>query len=306
MTDRSATVEAAHDSRPALWAYGLLVAGTISWAANLVIGRAFAGSVGPLTLSWVRWAIAVAVMLPFALPELLAKRAVLRRHFRLLLVLAVLGFSCSNSLCYLALQETTALNASLINSVGPVMIFAGAIAVFGEPYRARHVVGVAVSLIGVLVIVARGDLGGLAVLESGRGDLLMLLGVLTWTVYSLMLRYRPPELSTGGLVAILFLISAVTLTPFAAWEAWRIGLPQATPATLSGLLYVGIFPSVLSILCWNRAIALIGARRASTFTHLIPLFSAGLAMLFLGERVELFHLAGAALIFGGILLAAQR
>jgi drug/metabolite transporter (DMT)-like permease len=280
-------------------AYALLSVAMLSWATNLILGRALAGIVGPFTLSWSRWFVATLVVLPFAGRALWTQRAVLRRDWKLLLVLGVIGFAGSNTFCYLALQHTTAVNASLINAVGPLLISAAAVFVLGETFRLRQGVGLAIALLGVAVVVLRGDPQALYELEINIGDLFMLTGVLAWCVYSIRLRERPPELSPVTLVAALFIIGMLTLTPFAAWEAKL----EPSPAVFAAILYAGVFPSVVSILCWNRALALIGAARASMFTYLMPLLAAFLAMLFLGETIALFHVVGGGLIFAGLALA---
>lgn len=299
------TVTTEEGARPwgaAPTAYLLLLVAMLSWAANLVIGRALVGVVGPLTLSWSRWTIATCLILPFAGRELWRHRTVFVREWKLFVTLGVFGFAGSNAFCYLALQWTTAVNASLINAIQPLMIFAASLAVLGERFQARQFVGLALALFGVVAIVIRGDPGALLTLELNRGDVFMLLGVGAWCLYSIRLAARPRELSPLALAAALFIIGMLTTMPFAAWEA-RL---DPTPAALAALLYLGIFPSIVAILCWNRAIALIGPARASVFTYLMPLIAAFLAMMFLGERIEVFHLVGGSLIFAGLALGLVR
>lgn len=299
----SATIEeGAGRSGGAATAYLLLLIAVSSWAGNLVVGRGLAGVVGPLTLSWTRWVIAFLVVLPFAWGELRANRAVLLRAWRPIVGLGLVGFTASNALCYLALQWTTAVNASLINSAGPLMIFAASVVVLGERFRARQLVGLALAAIGVVGIVLRGEPRALLALEVNRGDLLMLLAIGAWSVYSIQLRRRPKELSPVALVAALIGVSVVALTPLAALEA---KLEPSLP-TFTAILYLGIFPSAVAVLCWNRAVALIGAARSSVFTYLMPLIAALLAMLFLGERIEPFHILGGGLVFTGLALTLAR
>jgi drug/metabolite transporter (DMT)-like permease len=178
-------VSATTDEGARLWgaaptAYLLLLVAMLSWSANMVIGRGLVGVVGPFTLSWTRWTIAFLLVLPFAGRELWARRAVLRREWKLFLVLGVVGFAGSNTFCYLALQSTSAVNASLINSAGPLMIFAASLVVLGERFGARQLWGLALALAGVVAIVLRGDPRTLFALEVNRGDLFMLMGVAAW------------------------------------------------------------------------------------------------------------------------------
>ena len=287
-------------------AYLLLVVAMLSWSGNMIVGRALAGIVPPFGLSLMRWSIAFLVVLPFALAEIIAKRQVLARRWRILLLLGLLGVTICNSLSYLGLQWTTALNGALVNSAGPMLTLLAAFAVNRERAMPWQLAGILVSLLGVLVIVLRGDPAALVALSVNRGDLALLLGVATWSIYTVLLPRRPPELSPLALLAVLFGIGAMTLLPLHLAESWAgRPLPTTTPALL-GYLYVGIFPAVIAFFGWNRGVAAIGPSRASLFSHLIPLFSAGLAYVFLGEGIAGFHIAGGVLIFLGIFLANRR
>ncbi len=305
MTERAAS-ERDRAGTSAAAAYLLLSIAMLSWSGNLIVARALAGAVPPLGLSLMRWTIAFLVVLPFAGAELTAKRAVIRARWRILLVLGLLGLTLCNSLSYVGLQWTTALNGALVNSAGPMMTLLAAFLFHRERASAWQIGGIAVSLAGVLVIVLRGDPTALFALSINRGDLAMLASVAIWSVYTVLLRRRPPELSPLGLLAVLFAIGAVTVLPLHLAESWA-GRPLPTaPDALLGYLYVGIFPAVVAFFGWNRGVAAIGPNRASLFTHLMPAFSAVLVYIFLGERIAGFHLAGGALIFLGIFLANRR
>jgi drug/metabolite transporter (DMT)-like permease len=287
-------------------AYLLLVVAMLSWSGNMIVGRALAGTVPPLGLSLMRWSIAFAVVLPFVGVELVAKRAILLRHWRILLLLGLLGVTICNSLSYVGLQWTTALNGALVNSAGPMLTLLAAFVFNRERATPWQLAGILLSLAGVLVIVLRGDPAALVHLSINRGDMALLLGVATWSIYTVLLHRRPPELSPVALLAVLFGVGAVTLLPLHLAESWGGRALPATPEAILGYLYVGIFPAVIAFFGWNRGVAVIGANRASLFSHLIPLFSVGLAYVFLGERIAGFHIAGGALIFLGIFLANRR
>ena len=287
-------------------AYLLLVVAMLSWSGNVIVGRALAGTVPPLGLSLMRWTIAFLVVLPFAGAEIVAKRAVILRRWRILLVLGLLGLTFCNSLSYVGLQWTTALNGALVNSAGPMLTLLAAFVFNRERASPWQIGGILISLAGVLVIVLRGDLTAILALSINRGDLAMLASVAIWSVYTVLLRHRPPELSPIGLLGVLFAIGAITVLPLHLAESWAGRPLPAEPDALLGYLYVGIFPAVVAFFGWNRGVAAIGPNRASLFTHLMPVFSAGLAYLFLGEHIAGFHLAGGALIFAGIFLANRR
>jgi drug/metabolite transporter (DMT)-like permease len=310
MTAAMTDLAVAAPTKPRLvTAYLLLVVTMLSWSGNAIVGRALAGLVPPFGLSLMRWTVAFLAILPFVAAELVAKRAVLRRRWRILLALGLLGLTICNSLGYLGLNWTTALNAGLINSAGPMLTLAAAFLFYRERAGPTQILGMLISLLGVLVIVLRGDVTALLALDVNRGDLAILGGVAVWAVYTVMLRHRPPELSPLALLGVLFAIAAVTVLPLHLVESWLgYPLPGSEPALL-GYLYVGLFPAVIAFFGWNRGVAVLGANRASLFTHLMPLFSALLARLLLGEQIRPYHFVGALLIFFGIFLAnrmAQR
>ena len=220
-------------------AYLLLVVAMLSWSGNMIVGRALAGIVPPLGLSLMRWSIAFFIVLPFAGAEIIAKRAVLRRDWRILLLLGLLGVTICNSLSYVGLQWTTALNGALVNSAGPMLTLLAAFALTRERATPWQLAGILLSLGGVLIIVLRGDPGALVALSINRGDIAMLLSVATWSVYTVLLHRRPPELSPVALLAVLFGIGAVTLVPLHLMESWQGHPLPTTPDALLGYLYVG-------------------------------------------------------------------
>ncbi len=287
-------------------AYLLLVVAMLSWSGNAVVGRALAGTVPPFGLSLMRWSIAFLAVLPFAAREIIAKRALIFHRWRFLLAIGLLGLTICNSLGYVGLQWTTAINAGLINSAGPMLTLIAAFLFHRERAAPLQILGLSVSLLGVLVIVLRGDPGALLHLGVNRGDLAILVGVATWSVYTVLLPRAPRELSPVALLAVLFAIGAATVLPLHLAESW-LGrpLPETGTAAL-GYLYVGLFPAVIAFFGWNRGVTAIGANRASLFSYLMPLFSAGLAHAFLGEAIAPFHLVGAALILSGIFLANRK
>jgi drug/metabolite transporter (DMT)-like permease len=284
-------------------AYLLLTIAMLSWSGNAVVGRALAGSVPPFGLSLMRWTIALLAVLPFTASEIVAKRAVIFHRWRFLLVSGLLGLTICNSLGYLGLQWTTALNAGLINSAGPMLTLIAAFIFQRERAAPLQILGLLVSLLGVLVIVLRGDPDALLHLAINRGDLAILVGVAAWSIYTVLLHRAPRELSPVALLAVLFAIGCATVLPLHLVESWLgRSLPETGTAML-GYLYVGLFPAVIAFFGWNRGVAAIGPNRASLFAYLMPLFSAGLAHAFLGEEVAWFHLLGGALILLGIFFA---
>ena len=260
----------------------------------------------PIAMGFWRWAIALLILLPFAAAELRQKWSVVRANWLTLALLGALGASAFNTLVYLALQYTAATNGVLLNSITPIMIVLMSWIVLGERISSRQALGVALSLAGVIAIVARGDVHMLAALQFNRGDLLLITAMFLWALYTLILRRRPPELSAVGFLAAMLLLGLPWLLPFYLWEFSVRGGFSLTPATMAALAYYGTFPSIVAYLFWNRGVAQVGPNKAGLFVHLMPVFGALLSEICLGERLYSYHYAGAALIFGGIYLTTRK
>lgn len=285
----------------------LLALACLFWAGNFVVGRALAGAVDPMTLSWARWTTAFLVLLPFAGREIAARAKTLRGRWAFLLLLGVIGPAVSNLCTYVGLTLTSATNAALINAAQPTAILLAMLAFDGERTRLRQIVGVVLSLLGVAAIVARGDPRLLLEFAVNPGDGFIVASVSFWAVYTVLMRRKPAELSGVAFATLLFGIAAVTVLPFHLFAVWRgTALTAPSPEVFAGIAYVGVFPSVLAFLLWNRAVLIAGAGRVAVFSNLTPVFSVVLAAMFLGERLFPFHLAGMALIFAGIAVAAAR
>jgi len=287
-------------------AFAFLALANLLWAGNWVIGRALRDALDPISLNFWRWVIAVVVLAPFALPGLAAKREVIRRHAAILALLAVLSVSIFQSLVYLGLQSTTAVNAVLINCAGPLFILLFAWLIDGERASLRQLAGFLVSVAGILVILSRGEPARLAQLEFHSGDAWIVLAIAIWGAYSVLLKRRPPEL--GGL-HFLFVISAagvLFLAPVFAFQVVQAPPRLPTLPEALAVLYVGLAASVAAYLFWNRGTAIVGANAAGFTLYLLPIFGALLAIAFLDETFGAFHAVGTATIVAGIVLATRK
>ena len=302
---------AAFSARPGaiqrLWgsAYLLLCLTVLIWAGNSVVGRAIHGVVPPMALAFWRWALALAAILPAAAPHLRRDWPLIRRGWPILLVLGLTGAAAFPSLLYWGLQYTTALNSVLLQAAIPPLVLLAAFILFRERASAGQLAGVAVSLVGVLVIIAEGRPWMLLHLGLNIGDAAILFGIVLYAAYPTLLR-RKPDIHPLSLLVCLFAVGAVTVLPFYALEIASGRLITAGPAAAGALAYVSLAASVIAYLFFNRGVALIGAGRAGQFVHLMPVFGAVLAVLLLHERLHLYHLAGVALIGVGIGLASIR
>ena len=290
-----------------LWssAWILLVLVNLFWAGNIVVGRAVAGQVPPVTLAFWRWTGAFVLGLALAWPHLRRDWPQLVLQWRLMLVLAFTGIATYNTMCYIGLQYTTAINVLLLQSVIPVVILVWAYALFGERPSAAQALGIAVSLTGVAAIASGGSLDTLLHLSLNRGDAWILVALVINSVYAPLLRRRPPVHPMSFLVAAMGLGVAMML-PAYAWELAQGAVIRAGWTSWAALAYTAVLPSFVAYLFFNRAIELIGSARAGQSVHLMPLMGIMLAVGFLGERFYAYHAAGIILIGAGIFLAARR
>jgi len=288
-----------------LSAFLLLALASLFWSGNWIAGRALRDVFDPVTLNFWRWVVAAVALAPFAWPGLRGKWPLLRRHAGILLLLAFTGVALFQSLVYLGLRSTEAVNGVLLNSSLPLFMLLCSWAIERERASPRQIAGMLISLVGILVILSRGDPAALLQLELHPGDAWIVLAMPVWGVYSVLLKRRPAQL--GG-IAFLFVISAagvLMLAPLAVLQA--VLAPPRLPgaAAFAGVLYMGIGASVLAFICWNRGVAAVGANAAGFTVHLLPAFGTMLAILFLGEAFAGFHAAGIATILAGVLLATR-
>ena len=286
--------------------YLLLSLTSLFWSLNWVIGRAIVGHVTPLTLTFIRWAVAVAVMMPFAWPGIRAHWPLIRRNWKVIAWLGFWGTGLHNAFAYVGLQYTTATNGVILNSSIPIMIILLGWLIYGERITRVQALGVGVSLLGILAIISRGDPAVLAHLEMNKGDLIVLFGMVFWAAYTVFLRMKPAELPGLAMLACCAVVGLGLLFPLMLLEVIFLGgRASFTPATVAAMIYVGIFPSFVGYIFWNRGVAEVGPTIAGIFVHLMPAFGALLAWLFLDERIYLFHIVGIALILAGIALTTR-
>lgn len=286
--------------------YLLLTLTVLFWSGNMVVGRGSRGDIPPLAMSFWRWAIAFLCVLPLALPHFKAQWPLLRQGWKPLVFLGVLGVGGYNTFAYLALQHTTATNATLLNSFIPVVTIAISWAFLGKHLRQAQAIGVLTSLCGALMIVARGDLQVLAHLNLNIGDVWMLAAVLDWAIYTVALAWRPAGVHPMLMLATTTIIGLAAIAPAYGWELAQGRHINFNGASLTALAYVGIFPSFVGYVFYNRGVAEVGANKASLFIHLMPVFGTILSAIFLGEVPLWYHYAGIGLIFTGIWLTMKR
>jgi drug/metabolite transporter (DMT)-like permease len=291
-------------SRSQAAAFILLLLAALSWAGNHTLARAVGGHVPPASLAVLRWILVFLVVLPFALPHLRADWPKLRGNPGLMILFAITGGGAFGTLQFVALHFTTALNMGVVGSVAPAFIVAASWLLFRERLSRLQLLGVLVSLSGVLAIVSRLDPARLAGLSFNGGDLIIIANMALWAIYAACLRARP-SMHAATFMLSMAVIAALGNLPFAAGEfafGYRL---QSGWLTLGTILYAAFVTTILAYVAWNTAVDIVGAPRAGAFLHTIPLFSALLATTLLGETIEAFHVLGFALILSGVTLVAR-
>ena len=292
-------------SRNFLIAAALAALASLCWAGNWVLGRAIRADVPPFGLTFWRWALAAVILLPFVWPRLRADWAVVRGNLALVAAMALLSAAMFQSMTYIGLHSTEAINALLVSATMPVFIVIIAWVVLRERLTARQAAGIGVSFCGVAYVIARGEPARLLSLHFNVGDAWILAALVVWGLYSVLLKFKPAGLSAVGLTFFISVLGAGFILPLHLWEAGQGMTVPLTAAGIGSVLYTGIFASVVALLSYNAAVARIGPSRAVFFLHLMPVFGAGLAVVFLGERLEAFHLIGFPIALGGVLFATS-
>jgi drug/metabolite transporter (DMT)-like permease len=275
------------------------------WAGALVVARGVHDMVPPLALTFWRWFVALLILLPIVwrkLPELRRMRpdAVIARLP--LCAYMVMGTTFSVT----AVNYTTAINATLINAAQAAVTALAAFVLMRERLVARQIAGIACAFVGLLVMIFRGDLSLLRSIDINGGDLLMLAAIVSWALYAVEM-HRAEDLPSGDLVLFFIAVCGVTfLLPLYLWESAVHRTLELTPQAITGILYLASFSTLLAVYFWNLSIRSVGASRAGMFVNLIPVFGALFAISFLGERLYVFHVVGAGLVFAGIFLAIRR
>jgi drug/metabolite transporter (DMT)-like permease len=279
---------------------------SLFWAGNFTVGRALRDDIDAIALNYWRWLVAALVLLPFSIPVLRRKMPLVFRHWKLLVSLSITGVVAFHICVYRALQTTTAINALLFLSICPVLILFGSRLVFHETLRILQMIGVIVSLGGVIVLLTHGEPERLMLLQFNPGDLWMLLAILLWSAYSVILKTKPDELSQTVLLASIIVLGITMMTPiYVFYGHQNPGFSISSPVFF-GLLYIGIFASVLAYYFWNYGVSKLGPNRAGSYLHLMPLFGAAMSILFLDEGIQTYHLLGAVFIATGIMMSHRQ
>ena len=277
----------------------LLVLPPLFWAGNTVLARGIAELIPSISMSFWRWTIALIILLPFTWRQTLKDWPKIKKNWKIIFLLGLFGIASFNTLLYTAAHSTTALNIALTQSVMPVVIVLISFVLFRDRISRFQLFAIILCMIGAGYIITHGDWQRFLQFNFVIGDLLMLLAVCLYALYSVLLRKRP-DIHPMSFLTTTFAVGVILLLPFYFWESQNTPPLQLTQPVIISLLYVAFFPSILAYLCWNKGIHEVGANQAGLYINLIPLFASLLAVMFLGEHFQSYHIIGIALIASGL------
>ncbi len=288
-------------------AYIFLLITTLFWSGNFIVGKvASLYEIPPFTLNFYRWLFAWAILMPFTFKEIIEKKRYILDNIKLITVLGITSITFFNSIVYYSLNFTHVISGVLMISVIPVMIIFFSWVFKIEKTNIYQITGVIFSLLGVAVIITKAELNILLDLDFNKGDLWMVVAMFSWAIYSVLLKKKKHKLSQISLLEVIITMGLIFLLPIYFIEM-KMGYHVIlnTPFVLT-LTYVVLFPGLISFLFWIKGIALIGANRSGIFLHLMPIFSALMAIIIFKEKFMFFHFMGALLILIGILLSNKK
>ncbi|MFD2615971.1 DMT family transporter [Terrilactibacillus laevilacticus] len=279
----------------------LLMLANLFWAGNYVFGKYVVSDMTPVQMTFTRWLIAIILLFPIAHWVEHPDWKNVWKQWKSLLILSILGIMGYNLLLYEALRFTTSMNAALVNSMNPALIVLFSVLFLSERISLTNGVGLFISLIGVLLVLTNGQLWNLFFIHYNLGDLIMIAVILLWTFYTIYgkrMHHIPPITST----AITALMAVIILFPFILSQGYDFHLSKQA---ISGIIYIGLFPSVGSFIFWNASVRHIGASKAGIYLNLITVFTAIISIL-LGKGITLAQIIGGLLVFLGVYLSNQK
>jgi drug/metabolite transporter (DMT)-like permease len=280
----------------------MLTTACVFWAGNAVMARAVYEDIEPFTLTLFRWLLAIALLLPFTWRHVKRDWPAIVQAWRVLTALGILSVSIYATTMYIAAHTTEAINISLVGSVTPAVVVLFSWLMIGERINLRQGVGFMIGLVGVIAVIARGELENLADLQFRVGDLIILLGVVSWATYSVLLKRYPLKMHTMSLLSAIFVTGTVVIIPFFAWEIASTGNVHVNLPGLVAIVYGAVCMSILSYIFFIRGVQALGPNKANAFGYLVPLFAALLAVVVLGEAILSYHFVAFVLICLGVFL----
>ena len=288
-------------------AYIMLVCATLFWAGNFMVGKyAFLVEIPPLTLVFYRWLLVWIILLPFTFKEIIKYKDTILNNLPLLFFLGLTSVGLFNSFTYLSLIHTQVINSTLFNTAIPAVIILLCFLFKIEKTNIFQILGLIISVLGILSIITKLDIKIFLSLNFNKGDIIMIGGVVTWGIYSTLLKKKKFTLPLLTLVHVICTFGLICVFPQFFYEFSQGQIIEFNTNLFYILIFLALFPSIGSYYCWAGAVSIIGANRAGIFLSLIPLFSTIMAITFFNEQFQFFHLIGAILIILGLFLSNRE
>jgi len=282
---------------------------SLFWSGNFVIGRfsSLENIVSPLSLAFYRWVIAFLILTPFCLQKAVKELPLLKKQPGMIFLIILTGPTLFNTLVYLGLTATTVINSLLIISTTPMLIILLNKLLYKAQTNIFQMIGIFISLIGVCYVIAKGSFQNIFDSEFYFGDLFILLAVTSWALYSIFLKKNETGVSGFSFLYLSFVFTVILLFPVYLYDIFiQDNFINIDQKTLLVIGYTGIFPSIISYMCWNTGVALIGPNKSGPFLHLMPIFGGILAFLVFRETLEIYHYAGILSVIIGIIIANKK
>ena len=288
-------------------AYLFLILATIFWSGNFIVGKAASiFEIPPFSLNFYRWLFAGLILLPFTFKELILKKNYIFENLGFFIILGITSITIFNSIVYYSLHYTQVISGVLMISTIPVWIIFISSILKIEKTNIFQIIGVGLSLMGVIFIITKADLNLIKNLDFNKGDLTMVVAMFSWAIYSALLKKKTYEISQITLLQVVIITGLIFLIPIYIIEMNLGNVIKLDKPFLLTLTYVVLFPGLASFFFWIKGIALIGANRAGAFLHLMPIFGAIMAMVIFKEKFMFYHILGAIFIISGITLSNKK
>ena len=285
----------------------MLVCATLFWSGNFMVGKfAFLENIPPLSLVFYRWSLVWIILLPFTYKEIIKYKDTIFNNLPLLFFLGFTSVGLFNSFTYLSLIHTQVINSTLFNTAIPAVIILLCFLFKIEKTNKFQILGLIISVLGILSIITKLDIKIFLSLNFNKGDIIMIGGVITWGIYSTLLKKKKFTLPLLTLVHVICTFGLICVFPQFFYEFSQGQFIQFNTNLFYILIFLALFPSIGSYYCWAGAVSIIGANRAGIFLSLIPLFSTIMAIAFYKEQFQFFHLIGAVLIIIGLFLSNKE
>ncbi len=288
-------------------AYLMLILCAFFWSGNFIVGKfATLYEVPPLTLNFFRWLIVWIILIPFTFKDILKNIRVIKKNFYSILLMSITSISIFNSVVYYSLNFTQVLNGALMISTIPVLIVLISFIFKTEKINFSQILGIILSITGVLMIITRLDFTKLFHLDLNKGDLWLLVAMLSWAIYSTMLMTHKIRLNYLSFISAIVSIGLIFLFPQFLFEINNHQMIRFNAPVILITSYVVLFAGLGSYILWNKAVVIVGPNKAGIFLHLMPVFSSFMAIFLLNEKLMNFHIMGAIIIITGIYLSSKK